>query len=244
MVKRICSLAVAAVIGTALAGPAAAQDVEQVLAQHYEAIGGLAAWQGLQSVKVTGKMAIPMMGLEAPLTIMQKRPFKARIEFVIQGMSGVQAYDGETAWMQMPFMGSPDPQPAPEEMASQIREQADIDGVLVGWKEDGHSVVLQGKEVVDGTEAYKLQVTLDTGEVSVYYLDAEYYLPIKTVSKRMMQGMETEITTVLGDYKKVGGLLMPFSIEVSSPMGDQTLTFETVEVNVAMADDLFAMPKN
>ncbi len=244
MMKRIRSLAVAAIVGAVVAGPVAAQDVDQVLASHYEAIGGLDAWQGLQSMKATGKMVMAAMGMEAPLTMWAKRPGKSRMEFSIQGMAGVQAYDGEMAWWQMPFMGSPDPQPMPDDMTSQMREQSDIDGPLVGWQEDGHAVELLGKEDVDGTDAYKLKVTLDTGEVTYYYLDAEYYLPIKTEGTRTLMGAETTVSTVLGDYKKVGGLMMPFSIEISQPTGPVTLVFDTVEVNVDMADDLFAMPQN
>ncbi len=39
-----------------------------------------------------------------------KRPNKMRIEFTIQGMTGVQAYDGKTGWSVMPFLGKNDPE--------------------------------------------------------------------------------------------------------------------------------------
>jgi hypothetical protein len=80
--------------------------------------------------------------------------------------------------------------------------------------------------------------------VSHYFLDAEYFLPIKVESVRTMQGAETEITTNLGDYKEVSGLIVPFSIEVSTAMGPQSISFDTIEVNVDMDDKLFSMPEN
>lgn len=242
MLRRTFLVAVAAVLGTLYAGPGAAQSLDDVLKKHYEAIGGLDAWQGVQSMKATGTMVMMGGAMEAPITIMQKRPAKSRVEFTFQGMQGVQAYDGETAWVQLPFMGSPDPEPAPADMLSQMREQADLDGPLVGWQEEGHTLELVGKEDIEGTETYKLKVTLGSGEVSYYYLDSESYLPIKVTAVRSMQGVESEITTVLGAYKEVQGLVVPFSVEVSSPMGPQVISFDTIEVNGSLDDAIFAMP--
>jgi outer membrane lipoprotein-sorting protein len=222
MLRRTCLVAVAAALGTLYAGPVAAQS--------------------LDDVKLSGTMVLMGGAMEAPITIMQKRPAKARVEFTVQGMQGVQAYDGETAWIQMPFLGSPDPEPAPAEMVSQMKEQADIDGPLVGWQDEGHTLELVGKEDVDGTETFKVKVTHSSGEVSHYYLDSEYYLPIKVTAVRNVQGAESEITTILGAYKEVQGLILPFSIEVTSPMGPQVISFETIEVNVSLDDGIFAMP--
>ena len=242
MLRRTFLVAVAAALGTLYAGPGAAQSLDEVLAKHYEAIGGLDAWQSIQSVKLSGKMVMMGGAMEAPITIMQKRPAKARVEFTVQGMQGVQAYDGETAWIQMPFMGSPDPEPAPAEMVVQMKEQADLDGPLVGWQDDGHTLELVGKEDVEGTETFKVKVTYNSGEISYYYLDSEYYLPIKVTAVRTVQGAETEITTILGDYKKVQGLMLPFSIDVTTPMGPQTISFDTIEVDVSLDDAIFSMP--
>jgi outer membrane lipoprotein-sorting protein len=244
MTRRTFLVAVAAALGTLYAGPGAAQSLDDVLDKHYEAIGGLNAWRGIQSVKLSGTMVMMGGAMEAPITIMQKRPAMSRVEFMVQGMQGVQAYDGETAWIQMPFMGSPDPEPAPADMVSQMKEQADLDGPLVGWEEEGHTLELIGKEDVEGTETYKVKVTHDSGDISYYYLDSEYYLPIKVTAVRTLQGAESEITTILGDYKEVQGLVLPFSIEVSSPMGPQVISFETIEVNVSLDDAIFSMPGN
>lgn len=242
MLRRTFLVAAAAALGTLYAGPGAAQSLDEVLEKHYEAIGGLDTWLSVQSVKFSGKMVLMGGAMEAPITIMQKRPAKSRVEFTVQGVQGVQAFDGETAWIQLPFMGSPDPEPAPVEMAAQLREQADLDGPLVGWQEEGHTLELIGHEDVEGTDTYKVKVTRNSGEVSYYYLDSEDYLPIKVSAIRTVQGAETEITTILGDYKEVQGLVVPFSIDINSAMGPQTISFDTIEVNVSLDDAIFAMP--
>jgi outer membrane lipoprotein-sorting protein len=228
------------------AAPAAAQNLtlDQVLAKHYEAIGGLAKWKAVQSMRATGHMAL-MPGTDAPFVVTTKRPRKVRVEFTFQGMTGVQAFDGTTAWMIMPFMGKPDPEEMPPEMSKDIIEQADIDGPLVDYKEKGHQVELVGMADMEGTKTYQLKVTLKNGDVQQYYLDAEYFVPIKVTGTRMMQGNPMDFETTLSDYKEEGGLMMAHSID-QRPKGaaqGQTITLDSVELNVAAPDSLFAMPK-
>ena len=229
-----------------LAAPAAAQDLtlDQILAKHYEAIGGLDNWKALQSMRATGHIEL-VPGTEAPFTVMVKRPHKARLEFTFQGMTGVQAFDGTTAWMIMPFTGKSDPEEMPPESAKDVIEQSDIDGALVNYKEDGDKVELVGMTEVEGTKAYQLKVTLKNGDVQQHYLDAEYFVPIKVEGSRDVQGTVVEFETTLSDYKEVGGLMMPFSIDARTkgqPQG-QTITLDSIEINVPLADSLFVMPK-
>ncbi len=240
MLKKLAALAVVALI----AAPAQAQDLEEVLNNYYEAIGGLEAWQSVQSMKMTGKMMMGGMGIEAPFTVMAKRPNKARIEFVFQGITGIQAYDGETAWQVMPFTGSTDPEEVPDDQAEDLWETADVDGPLVGWQESGHTVELLGMEETEGTQAYKLKLTLNNGNVQYYYLDAEYFIPIRMEGVREVQGRTVEFETIVSDYKDVGGLMIAHSIEArpkGAPAG-QTVTIDLVELNVELADSLFVMP--
>ena len=229
-----------------LAAPAAAQDLtlDQILAKHYEAIGGLDNWKALQSMRATGHITL-MPGTDAPFTVEVKRPHKVRMQFTFQGMTGVQGYDGTTAWMIMPFMGKPDPEEMPAEMSKDVIEQGDIDGALVNYKEDGDQVELVGMTETEGTKVYQLKVTHKNGDVEQYYLDAEYFVPIKVEGSREVQGSVVDYETILSDYKDVGGLMMPHSID-ARPKGatqGQTITLDTIEINVPLADSLFVMPK-
>jgi outer membrane lipoprotein-sorting protein len=228
-----------------LALPAVAEDLtlDQVLANHYEALGGLDAIKGMDTATFVGRMAMGP-GAEAPFKMFFKRPMMARMEFTMQGMTGIQAYDGETAWMIMPFMGKSDPEVMAEDQAKNMQEQADIDGPLVDWQDKGHKVELIGLEDVDGTEAYKIRVDLANGDVRYHYLDSEYFITIKQEGKTTMQGNEVEFEAILSDYKEVGGLMFPHSVE-SKPKGapaGQVITIDEIEVGIEVSDDLFAMP--
>ena len=222
---------------------ASAQTVDELLAKNIEAKGGMAKLKAVKSHRATGKM-IGGPGMEFPFVRMSKRPNQTRFEFSFQGMTGVQAYDGKTAWMSMPFAGKKEPEAMPADEAKMVEEQADFDGPLMDYKEKGNSVELVGKDQVEGADAYKLKVTLKNGDVRYYFLDAETYLAIKVEAKRMIRGTEVEGESYLGDYKEVGGMMMAHSIEngaKGSPQR-QKRVIEKVELNPDIADSLFAMP--
>jgi len=146
--------------------------------------------------------------------------------------------------MSMPFGGKKEPEVMPPDQAKDMEEQADFDGPLVDYKDKGHTVELLGKEQVEGADAYKLKVTLKSGDVRTIYLDAETYLEIKVESKRTVRGTEVEGEATMSDYKEVEGLMMPHVMEQGqkgSPMR-QKLVIEKVEINPDIPDSLFAMP--
>jgi outer membrane lipoprotein-sorting protein len=228
--------------------PAAAQDLDinDILARYYQAIGGLDAWKSVKSMKVTGKMSM-RRGMEVPFTRLVKRPGKIRIEFTMQGMTGIRAFNGETAWMLMPFRGESELQVIEGPRARGLRDDADIDGLLVGYEEAGHDIELVGLEMTEGTEAYKLKITKKEGDVEYWYLDAEYFIPIITETHRTFQGNEIVVQVIISDYKEVDGLMIAHSFQTRREggrggPGGQAVTMERIELNVEIDDSVFAMP--
>ena len=233
-----------AISALALASFAQAQTVDDILAKNFEAKGGLAKMKAVQAIRLTAKMTIGP-GMEAPAVIEQKRGDKVRIDITFQGMTLTpMALSGTTGWKLMPIQGNPNPEAlSPEEMKDAI-EQADMDGFLVDYKTKGHTVEYLGKEKVEGTEAYKLKVTLKSGDVRTVYIDTDSNLEIKIESKSLRRGVENEGDTILGDYKEVEGLVVAHSIDSGqkgSP-GRQVITITKVEINPKLDDLRFAMP--
>ena len=232
---------------TVAVAPAVADDLtlDQVLAKHFEAIGGVEAWKAVPSARISGKMVMGGGQMEAPFTIQFKRPGKARMEFTLQGMTGVQATDGESYWMNMPFMGQTGPEAMPADQAQQFKRQAEFESELIDCKDKGSVVELVGKTEVEGTSMYELKLTREDGDVTHLFLDAEYFVPIRLEGKADVQGNEMEFETVIGDYKEVGGLMFAHSMESrpkGSPVAVQTILIENVELGPELPDDLFSMP--
>jgi outer membrane lipoprotein-sorting protein len=230
------------------AAMAAEKTVDEIVAANLEAKGGEAAWMALQSGRMTGTMRMggsAAGAIEMPFTVEFKKPDKIRLEFTMQGMTAVQAFDGTTGWAILPFMGKTEPEKMAEDQVKQLKDQADFEGVLVNYKEKGHTVELLGTEEVDGTPAYKLKVTKANGDVDILYLDQEYFVEFKTESTREVQGNEVTVSTVLGDYKDVDGLLFPHSMEMSfdGSEAQQVITIESIELGIDLPDERFAMPE-
>ncbi len=224
------------------AAAASAQTSDELIEKNLEARGGREKLKSVQSLRMTGKMVMGTM--EAPFVLEQKRPHNVRMEFTVQGMTGVQAFDGTTGWAVMPFMGKKDPEKMSAEDLKEIEDQADIDGPLVDYKDKGHQVEYLGKKDIEGTLAHALKVTKKNGDVVTLYLDADAFLEIKADGKSNRRGQEMEMEIAFGDYKEVGGIVFAHSLDIKpkgAPAG-QHLVIEKIELNPEIAADRFAMP--
>lgn len=218
--------------------------LDQVLAKHYAAMGGLEKLKAVKSMRVTMKMTSGPM--EFPLVVETKRPNSIRTDVTIQGNAIVSAFDGKSGWSINPFQSAKkDPEPMTPEELRQMEIQADMDGPMVDWKSKGHVVELQGKEAVEGSDAFKLKVTLKNGDIIYNYLDTDSYLQVKSTSKRKIRDTEIEGEQIMGDYKEVAGIMVPHSIEAGAKgmPQKQKMTVEKVEFNVAIDDARFKMPE-
>jgi hypothetical protein len=231
----------------ALAGlvPAGAdtRELDDVIARHIAARGGAAKIKALQSVRMSGR-AIAGPGRVALVTREVKRPGRIRMEFVLQGVTAVYAWDGERGWQVSPLDGSLGPEPLSSENTELALEQSDIEGPLVDWKAKGHQVDLVGREKLQDREAFKLKVTLKSGSVRYEYLDARSCLLVRAESTRALRGQKLELETTFGDYKDVAGLLFPHSIESGARGRPRRLSVivEKIEINPALDDARFRIP--
>jgi hypothetical protein len=242
--QRRLFLAAAAAALLLTVPPVSAQTVDEIIGKYVQATGGLDKLRAVKSLRMTGKMVMGQ-GMEAPFMMEIRRPDSVRTEFVFQGMTGIQAFDGKQGWQLMPFMGKTDPEPVPPDAIKQMQEQSDFEGPLVAYKEKGHQVELIGQEDVEGAKAWVVKCTLKSGDIRKYFIDAEYFLPIKVEAKMKMQGQEIEGETTLGDYKEVGGLKFPYSMDSKqkgAPAGQQ-IVIDKIDLNPALEDSRFKMPE-
>ena len=243
MLKRVLILTCLSL----LVVPAGAQEmtVDELVEKNIEAMGGRKAWDEVKTARIVDKMVMGST-MEVPISVVYQRPGKVRMEMEMQGQTIIQAYDGEKGWQIMPLMGKTEPQAMTDDEAKMVKSQSDFEGPLFDYKTKGHSVELMGVEEVEGTEAYKLKITLDTGDITYSYLDTESFLEFQQEGKtRAQTGQEISTTTTLGDYKEIGSLLLAHSREIKPEGAPQSLmiVIDSVELNPeGIADEHFAMP--
>jgi len=223
---------------------AAAQTADEIIAKYIKAVGGLDKIQAVQTLRRTGKF-VGGGGFEAVILQENKRGASVREEFSLQGMTGVNAYDGKTGWKIEPWNGKKDPEALGEEEMKSIVEDADFDGPLLNYQRKGNKIEFIGMDKFEGTDTYKLKVTKSNGDVYVYYLDTDYYMPIKYDTKRMVRGAEREYETALGDYKLVNGWYIAYSVEVNTKghADKSKYIYDKIEANLSLDDSRFTMPK-
>ena len=232
---------IAALVSFAL--PVSAQTVDEIVTHYLKTVGGMEKIQAVQTLRRTGKF-IGGGGFEARVLQENKRGNLVREEFYLQGMTGVNAYDGKTGWKIEPWNGKKDPEALSEGEMKSILEDSDFDGPLVNYQKKGNKVEFGGMDKFEGTDTFKLKVTIANGDTYIYYLDTDYYVPIKIDTRRTIRGAEREFETALGDYKEVGGWYLPYSIEsnVKGSTDKSKVVYEKIEANVAIDDTRFEKP--
>ncbi len=225
------------------AAPAAAQSVDEIIAHYLKSVGGMEKIQAVNTLRRTGKFN-GGGGFEAMVVQENKRGNMVREEFSLQGMTAINAYDSKTGWKIEPWGGKKDPEALGEEETKSILEDADFDGPLVNYKQKGNKVDFVGMDQFEGTDTFKLKVTKPNGDLYFYYLDTDYYVPIKIDTKRTVRGAEREYETALGDYKEVNGWYLPFSFETNTKGSPDKskITYDKIEANVTIEDTRFRMP--
>ena len=219
-----------------------AQTVDEIIAKNIEARGGLAKLKSFKSIRTTGTLTTG--GFRARVVNEMERPNKVRQETIIQGMTAIDAYDGHVGWRISPFEGRKDPDLLSADDRKGLVEAADIDGQLVDYKNKDHRAELLGHDSVEGTDCYKIKLTLSTGDVRYYYIDADTFLELKVETERNIRGTVRYGEILYGDYEQVDGVYFPFSID-SGMKGDPDrvkITVEKVDVNPSLPETRFGVP--
>jgi hypothetical protein len=234
-------LGMTAIVAVLLASAASAQTVDDVVRRYLDARGGIVKLRSVQSLRLTGTMELP--GVSAPFVLELKRPNKMRTQFTVEGQTGIRAYDGRTAWEQLPLPGEKPRAMAPDD-AVEAREQADVDlSPLIDAAAKGYTVELLGRDRLPGGDTWTLLVRGREGAPRTLHLDARTHLVVETLDRRNVDGKDVEFVTEVGDYRSEEGLVFPHRIEVG-PRGSaerQRLVIHKIEVNPVLDDARFTV---
>jgi hypothetical protein len=242
--RRLALLAALFALSPLRGAPLAAQSLDELLDRHFAAIGGRERIRAVRTLKLAGRQVGG--GQEVPLTIYWQRPDRIRAEFALRGVTGIQAFDGDEAWMVMPMAGREQPGPMSEDERKDIVDQADLlEGPLFDWQEKGHRVELLGPARVGEAEAWRIRVDKRNGDRMLVYLDAATMLDVRHESTRVRGGRELETESTLGDYREVGGLRIAHAVESRRKGMPQVISFVVDEAQVDLRIDpaIFERPR-
>lgn len=180
---------------------AQAQTMDEIINKHIEAMGGREKIITLSTAVMTGTFAAP--GASAIHIITSKKHMVgSRIDIEANGTNNYQVITPANGWIFTPVQGDKEPRPLVADQFKVGQVQLDLHGPFVNYKEKGNKVVMAGKDTVNGSMCYKLQVTAPNGNVTVYAIDSRSYFIVKAITKMFQFGALEDVVTTYSDYKK------------------------------------------
>lgn len=230
-------LARLAAVWIAVATSASAQTrptPQALIARHDSLVGGRAAFETHQSVRLTGTFGVPMVGLEGPLEILKIRPDRFLLRATLGPLGEIlSGFDGRTGWSVQPGQG-PRVMTGPE--AAMLATQADFFADLHDLAQFS-AVESLSDTTFEGRAVLPVRLVRSTGETVTEYFDRETGL--SAGSRVVVQGPqgEMEVIGVLADYRRFGAVQIPTRRIQRTAMLETVLTIrELVFDGVGPAD--------
>jgi hypothetical protein len=205
------------------------------------------------SIRRAGSAAVVGAGKETekqqvqlPFRLEMKRPHKSRLEIDFSGKTAVQVYDGQNGWKVRPFLNRNDVETFTADEAKAQTQAPDLEGPLVDYAAKGTTVALEGVESVEGHNAYKLELTMKSGNVQHIWIDTQSFLDVKVEGiPRRMDGHMRSVWIYQRDFRSVQGLMVPYLYDTLIDGNPQThrMIVESVAVNHTLDDSRFAKPQ-
>jgi hypothetical protein len=219
-----------------------AQDlptVDQVLDKYVQALGGKENIEKITSRVSKGIYAIPEWETKGPHEIYAKAPnkFMSATNMPDWGVLR-QGYNGSAGWAGDPDSGIRDLSGGE---LDEIKRTAELHSAIK-LKAMYTGMTVTGKQQHGENEAYVVEAKQPGGLTEKFFFDAQSGLLVRRDSPA--QTPEGRITTVwlYADYRDVGGVKVPFTIEQNNPNMAAVITLEKVEHNVPVDDKLFEKP--
>ncbi len=239
------TLLVAVLAGTALmAGLCAAQEITdpyEILGKHFEASGGLELLRAEQTQYFEGNLSLA--GMQGPIKAWTSKPDRSRAEVVIGPISITQGDNGDLSWI-LDTNGKVQVITKEDEATQKRKEvtQRMADYEHADPRSDVFTAAFEGTETVEETDCYVVKVTnsINTDHFT-YYIGKDDFL----LKKRVAIQAEKSGDSYYGDYREVGGLLVPFFVrEIPHQTGQaQDITIVHYESNLELDPAIFDPPE-
>lgn len=218
------------------------QSVDDIIDQYISARGGMDKLTSIKSLYMEGTRQ--MMGNEVGVKITKVDGKLSRMDFEVGGNTGYTIITPDKGWMYIP-MRSDKVEEMPEARLKAAQDQLDIPGPLVNYAAKGYKAALQGKDTINGKEAWKIQLTNDAGKDITFSIDTKTHLLLQT--KQMMEssgrrnnGGPNEVITDFSDYKDFDGVMFPQTVTTEGTgMGSGEMIFDKIELNKPVDASLY-----
>lgn len=223
-------------------GELAAQRLPEaaaLAARHDSLVGGRAALEAINSLRLIGTFSIPAAGIDAPVEILKRKPNQYLFRTSLGEFGEVlQGFDGEVAWSVQPGQ-EPRILSGPE--LERAREQADFFGDLHDLTRFT-SVETVGETDFAGRRAWEVRMIRPSGDTLFEYFEVASGLSIGgAVLAGSMTG-RVRLLTILSEYKPYGTLRLATRVTQRAPDFETVLLIQFVEIDGVREEDVALPP--
>ncbi|MCS7300282.1 MAG: outer membrane lipoprotein-sorting protein [Fimbriimonadales bacterium] len=216
------------------------QSAQQVLDRMAQA-AGLTQAAKIRSWQLTGTIQYPQQGLQAKFESFYKAPNKYLAKINIPQIGEIQqGYDGKVAWEKNPMTGLRELKGA--ELA-QMRQSAEA-GAANDFRKMLRNPQLAGEAKVGNRNAIVIKAQSTVGGPMTLYIDSQRYLPLRVDMETATPQGKISTTSLMEDYRRVDGVMYPFTVRQSTANIQAILKLERVRHNVSISDAIFRKPKS
>ena len=182
-----------------------AQTADEVVEKYSNAMGGLDAFNKINTAKMTG--TITTSGLTMPMTTQIVQNNAMRTDVNANGKAIINVYNNGKGWKINPLAGILVKTEVTGTELSALKTQTSLVNNLMDYKSRGHQVELLGKEDVDGISCFKIRLTSkDDNKPTLFFINTSDYLLVKSTARKETQGQEYDVETFYTGMKAVDGL--------------------------------------
>ena len=214
---------------------------EEVIQRFVDVTGGKEAYEKQKTRVSTGTISITGQNVSGAMTIYQKAPNLTRVTGSVAGVTFDRGFDGKTAFEVHSMFGAR----LVEGDERELMQQQALSNPLANLGTSFTSVENVGPEPLDDHDAYRVELTMKSGEKLVEWFDVEsgllsrMHMPIDSPMGKL------ELTIGMSDWRDVGGVKVPFkTTQQIEPIGiEQTIEFTKIESNVDIPAEKFELPE-
>ena len=187
--------------------------------------------------------SVDAQGQKLPMKIWKVIGKSMRTEYTFNGMTGYTIIRTDSGWSYSPFQGQKQAEPLTADQVKSGQTELDPEGAdLIDYKKKGYKLTYEGKDEVEGSEAYKLEEKLSDSLSETYYIDPDSYYIIRIHVKATVNGKVQESNIDFGDYQKTPEGIV-FARDISGEGVGGEVKFSVIKVNTDIDPKLFSPAK-
>ncbi len=210
--------------------------VDQILDKYVTAVGGRAAIEKITSFRAKGTIQVPSVGISGTIELFQKAPDKAATIVELSGIGRQrEVFDGAIAFS--------------EDQQNGVRDKSGVElveakrsatfGRELKLKTLYKTLTVQGRDKVDGKDAFVVEAVPAEGTPTKMFFDAESGLLVRQTGSRTTPEGPLEVTLSYSDFRAIDGVKRPFTINQATPLFSAVIQLTEITHNVAIDDAMF-----